>query len=254
MAQPTSRSELKDYCLRKLGFPVVDINVDDDQLEDRIDDALQLFREYHFDGTDNEYLATKVTAGDISNNYVTLASSIIGVTKVFPLTSAQASSTSSAGFNMFDINYQLRLNDFYNLTSSSYTYYVIARQHLAMLDLIVTGEVPFDYNKKINRLNIHMDWNGKLDPDSYIVIECKRVVDPDVYTKVYSDTWLKEYTTQLFKRQWGENLKKYGNYILPGGIVINGQTIFDEAVVEVGRLEEKLIDAYEEPPFAIMVG
>jgi hypothetical protein len=254
MASPASRSDLKDYCLRKLGFPVIDINVDDDQLEDRIDDALQLFRERHYDGTEETYLAHQVTAGDIANTYVTLADSIIGVQKVLPVSAGSLSSTNSQGFNIFDINYQIRLNDFYNLLSSSYTYYVIAREHLSMLDLIVTGEVPISYNKKVNRLYVYMDWGGRVKAGDYMVFHCSRVVDPSTYTKVWNDVWLKEYTTQLFKRQWGENLKKYGNYILPGGLIINGQTIFDEAVVEIGRLEEKLHEAYELPPFGLMVG
>jgi hypothetical protein len=138
MAKPSTRQELKDYCLRKLGFPVIDINVDDDQLEDRVDDALQKYRDFHYDGTEITYLAHKLTNADILNKYVQLADSIVGVSRVFPYTGAAVASTSSAGFNMFDINYQLRLNDFYNLTASSYTYYVIAREHLAMLDMIVT--------------------------------------------------------------------------------------------------------------------
>jgi len=254
MATPTTRSGLKDYCLRKLGFPVVDINVDDDQLEDRIDDALQLFQEYHYDGTEHVYLAQKVTSADITNQYLTLADSIIGVTKVFPFTGASVGGNNAAGFNMFDINYQLRLNDFYNLTSSSYTYYVIAREHLAMLDMIVTGETPYSFNKTVHRLNIWQDWSGKIEVNSYIAFECYRIVDQDCYEGVFNNSWLKEYTTQSFKKQWGENLKKYGNYVLPGGLVINGQTIWDEASSEIMRLEQKLIDVYEEPAFGLMVG
>ena len=135
MARPKSREQLKDYCLRKLGFPVIDINTDDDQLDDRIDDALQMFENYHYDGTERVYLTVQVTQADITNKYVTLCDNIVAVSKVFPYTGAVKASVSSSGFNMFDINYQLRLNDFYNLTSSSYTYYVIAREHLAMLEL-----------------------------------------------------------------------------------------------------------------------
>jgi len=253
MASPASRSDLKDYCLRRLGFPVIDINVDDDQLEDRIDDALQRFRNYHYDGTEELYLAHEVTAGDVSNTYVTLADSIIGVSRVLPINSGSISSSSQQGFNIFDINYQIRLNDFYNLLSSSYTYYVIAREHLAMLDMIVTGELPFQYDKSTNQLKIIMDWAGRLAIGNYLVFQCRRIIDPTVYTKIYNDMWLKEYTTQLFKQQWGTNLKKYGNYVLPGGLIINGQTIYDEATVEIGRLEEKLRDVYEEPT-AFLVG
>jgi hypothetical protein len=248
MATPTSRSQLKDYCLRKLGFPVIDINVDDDQLEDRIDDALQKFRDYHYDGTEEIYLAHAVTAGDVSNNYITVADSIIGVSRVLPISSGSISSDSQQGFNIFDINYQIRLNDFYNLLSSSYTYYVIAREHLAMLDMIVTGELPFKYNKKVNQIQIQMDWANRVAVGDYLAFEAVRIVDPDTYNKVFNDSWLKEYTTALFKEQWGSNLKKYGNFVLPGGMVINGQQIYDEAVVELKELDEKLRDVYESPP------
>lgn len=248
MAGPTSRSELKDYCLRKLGFPVIDINVDDDQLEDRIDDALQKFRDYHYDGTEEIYLAHQVTAGDISNTYVTVSDNINGITRILPVSAGSLSSTNSQGFNIFDINYQIRLNDFYNLLSSSYTYYVIAREHLSMLDLIVTGEVPFSYNKKVNQVKIFMDWAGRVQAGDYIVFQASRVVDPTTYTKVFDDSFVKTYTTALFKLQWGSNLSKYANYTLPGGLVVNGEKIYTDAAEEVERLNEKIRDEYEMPP------
>lgn len=247
MAKPTNRVELRDYCLRRLGFPVIDINVDEEQLDDRLDDALDLYEQFHFDGTEKVYLSQKVSATDISNKYLQLSDNIISVTRVFPYTGATVGGNNATGFNMFDINYQLRLNDFYNLTSSSYTYYVIAREHLEMLNLIITGQTPFTYNKTTNRLNIIQDWAFKIHPDEYIAFECYRIVDKDCYEKAFNDPWLKEYTTQLFKKQWGENLKKYGNYVLPGGITVNGQQIYDEAVTEIVRLEDKLRDVYEEP-------
>jgi len=248
MASPASREQLKDYCLRKLGFPVIDINVDDDQLDDRIDDALTKFRDYHYDGTEEVYLAHQVTAGDVSNTYVTLASSIVGVNRVLPISSDTVGSTNAQGFNIFDINYQIRLNDFYNLLSSSYTYYVIAREHLSMLDLIVTGELPFTFNKKTNQLKIMMDWNGRVAVDDYLVFHCYRVVDPDTYTKVWGDTWLKAYTTALFKMQWGSNITKYSNYTLPGGLVVNGEKIYNDAIVEIEKLSADLREVYEAPP------
>jgi len=251
MARPKSREQLKDYCLRKLGFPVIDINVDDDQLDDRIDDALQKFENFHYDGTEKDFLAVQVTQGDITNQYLSLCDNIIAVSRVLPFTGLSISSTSSQGFNIFDINYQIRLNDFYNLTSSSYTYYVIARQHLSMLDMIVTGESPYNFNKKTHKLYIYQDWDGKMNAGDYICFEAQRIVDKDAYEDVWDDNWLKEYTTQLFKRQWGENIKKYGNYVLPGGLVINAQTIYEEAAAEILRLEEQLRDVYEEPPFQL---
>ena len=248
MASPASRSQLKDYCLRKLGFPVIDINVDDDQLEDRIDDALQKFRDYHYDGTEEIYLAHQVTAGDVSNTYITVADSIVGISSILPINSGTIASNSSAGFNIFDINYQIRLNDFYNLLSSSYTYYVIAREHLAMLDMIVTGELPFTYNKKVNQIDIQMDWTGRIAVGDFLVFQATRIVDPTTYSKVYNDSWLKSYTTALFKMQWGNNLSKYTNYTLPGGLVVNGEKIYTDAIAEVELLHTKLREEYELPP------
>ena len=248
MASPATRTQLKDYCLRKLGFPVIDINVDDDQLEDRIDDALQKFRDYHYDGTEEIYLAHQVTAGDVSNTYITVADSIVGVSSILPINSGTIASNSSAGFNIFDINYQIRLNDFYNLLSSSYTYYVIAREHLAMLDMIVTGELPFTYNKKVNQIDIQMDWTGRIAVGDFLVFQATRIVDPTTYSKVYNDSWLKSYTTALFKMQWGNNLSKYNNYTLPGGLVVNGEKIYTDAIAEVELLHTKLREEYELPP------
>lgn len=253
MSIPTTREQFKDFCLRKLGFPVIDINVDDDQVEDRISDALIKYRDHHYDGVDEQYLAIQVTENDIANTYVTMPVDVIGVTRVLPITGSSISSQGTNGFNIFDINYQIRLNDFYNLLSSSYTYYVIAREHLAMLDLIVTGEVPFTYNKKIDRLYIQMDWRGRLNANDYIVAQVQRIVQPTTYEKVWNDSWLKEYATALIKKQWGSNITKYSNYTLPGGLVVNGEKIYNDAVEEVEKLEEKLRDTYEPPP-AMQVG
>jgi len=248
MSSPATREQLKDYALRKLGFPVIDINVDDDQLEDRIDDALQKFRDYHYDGTEEVYLAHQITAGDVSNTYIQLSDNIVGISRILPISSGSISSSSSQGFNIFDINYQLRLNDFYNLLSSSYTYYVIAREHLAMLDLIVTGEIPFSFNKKLNKVTLFLDFAGRLAVNDYVVFQATQIVNPDTYAKVYNDTWVKSYTTALFKMQWGNNLNKYTNYTLPGGLVVNGDKIYNDAIQEIDRLNERLRDEYELPP------
>jgi hypothetical protein len=252
MASPASRTQLKDYCLRKLGFPVIDLNLDDDQIDDRIDDALQKFRDYHYDGTEEIYLAHEVTANNIAQGYIDVSDNITGITRVLPVSGSSISSTASQGFNIFDINYQIRLNDFYNLLSSSYTYYVIARQHLSMLDMIVTGEIPFTFNKKTNRVYLQMNWAGRVDEGQYIVFQSYRITDPDTYSKVFNDTWLKSYTTALIKRQWGSNLTKYANYTLPGGLTVNGEKIYADAVEEVAKLEEELRDVYEAPPSLIV--
>jgi len=253
MATPASRSDLKDYCLRKLGFPVIDINVDEDQLEDRIDDALIKYRDYHYDGTENIYLAVPVAGTVYANNYFDLPNTTIGVTRVLPITGQSISSTAAGGFNIFDINYQIRLNDFYNLTSSSYTYYYVARAHLEMLNMIVVGEIPFTYNKRINRINFYANLSAKTTPDDFIVLDIIRIVDPNTYASIFNDQWLKEYTTALFKMQWGSNLTKYANYTLPGGLVVNGEKIYNDAVQEVAALEQKLRDTFEAPT-AMFVG
>lgn len=247
MAQPASRTELKDYCLRKLGFPVIDINVDEDQLEDRIDDALQRFREYHYDGTEDFYFAQKVDSTVLSNNYVDLPDSIIGVTRLLPITAGSVSSTNASGFNIFDINYQIRLNDFYNLLAGSYVYYYVARQHLEMLSMITTGEIPISYNKKTNRVTMHTKLGARLTEDDYIVFQTVRIVDPEAYEKVFNDIWIKEYTSALFKMQWGTNLTKFANYTLPGGLVVNGEKIYNDAAQEIEKLELRLRDTYEAP-------
>lgn len=249
MAQPASKTELKDYCLRELGFPVIDINVDDDQVDDRIDDALQKFAEYHYDGTENQYLKYQLTPTDYTNKYLTLPDSVIGVKRVFPISSDTVNSGSGTNFNIFDLNYQLRLNELYEFTSSSYTYYWIARSHIRMLEMILVGENPVRFNKKTNRLYVDMNWQAEEVPvGRFMIIECAMVIDPAEFGKVYNDSWLKKYTTQLIKKQWGSNLTKYGNYTLPGGIVLNGETIYNDASAEILRLEELLRDTFEEPP------
>lgn len=249
MAQPASKQELKDYCLRKLGFPVIDINIDDDQVDDRIDDALQKYAEFHFDGTTAEYLKYQISATDYTNRYLTMPDSIVGVRRVFPISTDTVNSGSGSNFNIFDLNYQLRLNELYEFTSSSYTYYWIARSHIRMLELLLVGENPIRFNRKQNRLYLDMNWSANEVPTGhYVIVECQAVLDPATAPRVYGDSWLKEYATQLVKKQWGSNLTKYGNYTLPGGIVLNGETLYNDASAEILRLEEQLRDTYEEPP------
>lgn len=269
MAKPATKEQLKDYCLRKLGFPVIDINVDEDQVDDRIDDALQMYSQFHYDATHADYLMIKMTPEMLANGqnvssssggglsvanstygWVPLPEGVVGVSRMFPLTGEVVNGGgSSANFNIFDLNYQLRLNELYEFTSSSYQYYWIARTHIRMLELLLIGVNPIRFNKHMGRLYIDMHWNApEVGANSFIVIECARVLEPDEFPKVYNDEWLKAYATQSVKRQWGENMKKYGNYTLPGGMVINGQQIYEEAVAEMLRLEEQLRDTWEEPP------
>jgi hypothetical protein len=248
MAKPTSRTELKDYALRKLGFPVIEINVDDDQLDDRIDEALTMYQQFHYDAVEKTYLKHQVTQGDISNTYISMPSTVIGVTRMFPIGSDSVNSNAAGNFNMFDLTYQLRLNELYDFTSADYVYYALAKQHIRTLDLLFLGEQPIRFNRHDDKLYIDMKWDNRVVAGSYLVIECYKTLDPNVAIEVWNDGWLKKYVTALFKKQWGENLKKFSGVQLPGGITLNGQQIWNEAEQEIERLEEKLRDTYEEPP------
>ena len=250
MAKPTSRTELKDYALRKLGFPVVEINVDDDQLDDRIDDALTMYQQFHFDAVEKTYMKHQLTTGDMANNYVLMPNSVIGVTRIFPIATDSVNSTNTGNFNMFDLTYQLRLNELYDFTSADYVYYALAKQHIRTLDLLFIGEQPIRFTRSNEKLFIDTNWtgSGKIKAGDYLIVDCYKIVDPNEATAIWSDNWLKKYTTALFKKQWGENLKKFAGVQLPGGIMLNGQQIWNEAVDEIEHLEEKLRDTYEEPP------
>lgn len=242
MAIVNSREGLKNWCLRQLGHPVIEINIDDDQLDDRIDEALEYFRQFHYDGTELTYLSHQVTELDKTNRYFTISENIIGVTKVFPIVA------SNATVNMFDLRYQLRLHELYDFTSASYVNYALTQQHITTLNMLFAGENPIRFNRHTDRLYCDWDWQHDVEVGEYIIIECKVVIDPEVYNKVYDDRMLKKYATELVKRQWGANLKKYGNLQLPGGVIMNGQQIFDEAVNEIIRLETEIRDTYEAPP------
>jgi hypothetical protein len=243
MAVPTSREQHREYCLRNLGKPVIDINVDNDQLDDRIDESLQYYRDYHFDGTQQVYVAHQVTATDVTNKYISLNEDIVGVTRIFPIGSAISSSS-----NMFNLNYQFSLNDVFDAANVQMTHYVIAQQHIAMIQEILTGQQPIRFNRHTDRVNLDMDWN-KVTVGNYVIIDGYQLIDPDTYTDVWNDRWLLEYTTQLFKRQWGANLKKFTGVQLPGGVTFNGQELWDEANTRLKELEEEMITSYSLPVF-----
>ena len=247
MAVPSSRTELKDYCLRRLGYPVVDINVDDEQVEDRIDDALKYYQDYHYDGTERIFLKHQVTAEDITNEYITIPEAVIGVVRVFDIGDAIQSST------LFNIRYQIHLNDLFDFTSTTYVPYVTAMRHVEMLEEIFVGKKPIRFQRHKNQLNIDMDWGNDVIAGDYVIIECYRILDPDTYTDVYGDKWLLRYTTALIKRQWGENLKKFEGMTLPGGVTFNGQKIWEEATEEINKIEEEMISSYS-LPVADMMG
>ena len=263
MATPSTRETLKQYCLRNLGKPVIDINVDDDQVEDRIDEALQYFAQYHVDGVERMYLKYLVTEADITrmttdasesatensitttykraDNFLVVPPSVISVINVFPL-------SDRANLNMFDVRYQLRLNDLYDFSSTSIVHYQMTMQHLDFLDHILVGEKPMRFNQLSNRLYVDMDWGTDITAGEYLIFEVYRKVDPDTYTDLYDDLYLKRYTTALIKRQWGQNLSKFSGTAMLGGVTLNGPELFSTAIDEQSRLEEEIRLNYEEPP------
>jgi hypothetical protein len=242
MAMPSSRQELIDYCLRSLGHPVIEINIDPDQIEDRIDEAFQHYREYHYDAVELVYLKQEVTANVISNQYVTLNDSITGVTRVLPF-----SSKTTSGMDMFDIRYQILVNDLYSLQSTDLIYYHQVRTHLQLIQDLLIGIKPIRFNRHQNRLHVDMDWNNDIKEGEFIIVEAYRILDPSTFTDVYNDGYLKQYATALIKRQWGINLKKFEGVQLPGGVTLNGQKIFDEAMEEIQILKDEVKSTYQLP-------
>jgi hypothetical protein len=243
MPAVTSRQSLKEYCLRRLGFPVIEINIDDDQLEDRIDDALQFYQDYHFDATESFFWVHVITQEDIDQKYFNIDPGILGITRVFPLNDTITKN------NMFDLRYQLRLHELYDFTSTSYTNFSITMQHLQNLSEMFTGDVPIRYQRHTNRLYVDWGWGSTQIPlGTTVIAEGYKAIDPETFESVYNDRWLKEYVTSLFKRQWGDNMKKFGGIQLPGGLTLNGKETFDEAMSEIQRLETEMADKYELPP------
>ena len=266
MAQPSTRQGLIDYCLRKLGYPVLEINVDDDQIDDLVDDAIQYFNERHFDGMERVYLKHKLTpeeknvvrtgvtttsattnvgitsiSYEESNNFIQLPDSVIGVFNVFK----SDANTISSG--LFNIKYQLFLNDLYYYGALDLLNYAMVKTHLEDISRIITPDVQLRFNKKQHRLYLDIDW-AMVNSNSYIIIDCFRFVDPSDFPKVYNDWWLKKYLTSLIKRQWGINMSKFQGVQLPGGVTLNGRQIYDDAIVELEKLEEQLHNEYELPP------
>tara|TARA_B100001094_G_scaffold333124_2_gene408841 strand:- start:12094 stop:12843 length:750 start_codon:yes stop_codon:yes gene_type:complete len=248
MAKPTSRQTLKDYALRRLGAPVIDINVDDSQMEDALDDALQFFAEYHFDGVEKVYLSHQITSTDQTNKYLdmnAIDSNVISVIKMF--------NVNTNSINMFDVSYQLALNDFFGTFSTgTLTNYTITKQHLEMLEDILDPEKNVRFSRVTNKLYGDFDWENDVDAGDYLVIEAYSVLDPETYTEIYNDRLLKRYTTALIKRAWGANLSKFEGIQLPGGVQFNGQRILEEAMSEIEKIEEEVQDKYELPPDFMM--
>ena len=246
MANPTSRATLIEYCKRRLGDPVIEINVDEDQLEDRVDEALQYYQEYHSDATVRTYLKHQITSTDVTNEYIPISSDIIFVSKLFPI-----SSSFNSSYNFFDIKYQMMLNDIADLQNfaGDLAYYEQMQQYLSMLDMKLNGTPQVQFSRRQNRLYIFGDFADEdIKAGEYIIAEVYQIVDPETYTSVYNDMWIKEYTTSLIKQQWGQNLIKFEGMQLPGGVVLNGRQIYDDATNEIAQLRENLRLEQELPP------
>jgi hypothetical protein len=276
MAKPASRQQLIDYCLRRLGAPVLEINVDDDQIDDLVDDALQYFQERHFDGVERMYLKYKITQADLdrgrgrntngvgvttttatsnvtgigtvsynfyeTSNYIQVPDSVIGIEKVFKF------DTSSISGGMFSIKYQLFLNDLYYFNSVELLQYSMVKSYLEDIDFLLTTDKQLRFNKRQNRLYLDLDWASQ-SADKYIVIDCYRILDPNTFTNVYNDSFIKKYLTALIKKQWGQNLIKFRGVKLPGGIELNGRELYEDAERELEDIKQRMTTEYELPPY-----
>jgi hypothetical protein len=240
MAVPTTRAEFTENCLRRLGKPVIEINVDDDQVSDRIDEALHYYWDYHFDGSEKTYYKYAITEQDKTNKYIIMPENIIGVVNIFDLGSTLGVN------NLFNIRYQIALNDLYTLTSVSMVPYYMAMNHVQFLEQMLVGKQPLRYNRHTNKLYLDMDWD-RIAAGEYIIVEAYEIVDPELFYDAWSDRWLLRYGACLIKQQWGQNLKKFEGMKLPGGLMFNGQKIYDEATQEREELEKEMIYSYSLP-------
>lgn len=263
--KPETKAELKAYCLRRLGYPAIDINVCDEQLDDLVEEAIQHYQEFHYEGTYRALIKIEVTEqmktdaqGDTaiagtnwseSNQYVDLPPNVIGVDNVF----TQVSQSSSIPGNIFNIKYQLFLNDIYAFTNNQILHYFMVQNYLETLDWVTNSRLykRLRYTANTGRLHVDIDW-GELGVGEYIVVDCMMAVDPDLFPKTYNEHWLKDYTTALFKQQWGQNLSKYDGIQMLGGVTINGRKILDEAKEEIKQLMEDLRTTYELPPMDLI--
>ena len=276
MAQPASRTELIDYVKRQLGAPVLEINVADEQLDDLVDDALQYFHERHFDGVIQTYLKYKVTEDDIArgrtrggdntvgivtttatatidsstvtfsyeenSNYLQIPPSVIGVNKIFHFDGSNTITN-----NMFSVKYQLFLNDIYYWGSSDILSYHMTKTYLEDINFLLTTDKQMRFNQRQDRLYLDIDWDS-VSADDYIIIDCWRLLDPNDFSRVWNDSFLKKYLTALVKRQWGQNLIKFQGVKLPGGIELNGRQIYDDAEKDLEIIREQMSNTYELPP------
>ena len=241
----STREELKQWCLRDLGAPVVQINIAEEQLEDRIDEAIEYFQEYHWDGIERMYLSHQLTQEEIDNQEVEVPDYIFGIKRVMPLRSQSSSS------NLFDVHYQLRLNDLYEVTNTSVVHYDAVMKHIEMMDQILNGYPQFEFNRLSRRLKLEFS-KHKVTAGRYILLECYRALDPTDAPKMYNERWFKSYATALIKKNWGTNLKKFSGLVLPGGVTLDGKDMYLEALQEIKELEDELIN--KSAPLSMIIG
>ena len=278
MAQPASRQQLIDYCKRQLGAPVLEINVADEQVNDLVDDAVQYFQERHFDGVSGALLKYKLTQDDIdrgrarggngdttagittskatatidevsvefdweeNSNYLEVPPDIIGVQKIYHF-----DGTNTTTNNMFSVKYQMFLNDIYYWGSTELLTYAMTKSYLSDIDFLLTTQKQIRFNQRQDRLYLDIDW-GSVNKGDYIIMDCYRALNPNDYTRVWNDSFLKKYLTQLVKRQWGQNLLKFQGVKLPGGIELNGRQIYDDGEKDLEIIREQMSNMYEMPP------
>lgn len=243
MANPTNREDLKQFCLRKLGKPVIEINVADEQLEDRIDDALKMYHDFHYDGIERVIIKHEISQDNIDNGFIELSDAVISIETILEL------NTGSSSEILFDAEYHMTWDALYafNSTPASLQHYVATKENINLINEMLNGRKPLRYRRHTDKLYIDMDWSS-ISVGSYIVIQAYQIINPDEYKQVWADRWLREYTTELFREQWGHNLSKYSGIQMPGGVTFNGSEILSEAQTRLRELEEELRNTYEEPP------
>lgn len=242
MANPSSRQELVDYALRKLGAPVIEINLDEDQIEDRIDEALQFYQTYHSDAIIRTYLKHQITEEDINNRYLPVANQYTYVRNVLTIGDENSS------INMFDARYQIHLNDLYDMRNGgSLSFYFQTQQYLSTIQTMLNGNsTATRFSRHQDRLHLDIDWS-EVKPGEYVIVDCDAIIDPSSFNDVYNDMWLKRYVTAQLKHQWGVNLSKFEGMQLPGGVILNGRAILEDANAEIDKLEEEIRMNFEMP-------
>jgi len=238
MAQPTSRMEFIRYCREQLGEPVIQLELADVQCENAVDDALQLFREYHMDATIRTFYKQQVDQTILDNKYLICPDSIISVVRIC--------SANQDSLSLFDIRYQLQLRDLYTFTNVTMLNYTITMEKLALMDWLLNPQPTIHFTRYENKIHLNIDWNNRVSLGDFLVFEVFQALDES--SKIWQDRWLKRYATALMKKQWASNIKKFGNIQTPGAVIFNGQTLYDEAIREMQDLEEELVNDYMAPP------